>query len=510
MTAVTGQDSNNTSIRYAFEQTLGALPVTPDWILAEPNTEPDFGGDIKTMSRDIINADRQSVKGSVVDVEAGVTIEQDFTLTNQRALLQAFMFANERGLVQAATLTTITGGTTINGTGMAGFVANDIVLLSGSGLGSDGAYLVASATGTTVVVAGLNNGTLAAGATLVKVGIQCAAADINVVISGPFASYTSTATNFTTRLALAPGQSVYVGGDLAAEQFVNAANNGSKRVLSATATNLQVDKSHLDMIAETGTGKTIRFIVTGALKNEQGVLFVTKPTQWERTLGAPDDASPAQVQSQYEVGCLASEYTFDAKPASKITTTMKFMGKDEETRTGVLGVKTGNRPALPNVDAVNTSSDPRRFRVAQVNTVVADEAPNPLWAITESLSFTINNNIERNLALGSVGAARFTIGSLDVTGSMTPYFADISVLAAARANVDVTADLFVASKNSGFAIDFPLMTLSKARAEVSRNKAIMVPCDFVAHSGEKVNPALDHTIMWTWFLWLPNLAQTQP
>jgi hypothetical protein len=509
MALVTGHESNRSTVRWAFETSQGVLPGTPDWILAEPNTEPDFGGDVTSMERDFINEDRQSLKGSVVDVESGVNITQDFTVTNQRLLLQAFMCANERGAVAAATLTTITSGTTINGTGMGGFAANDLVLLSNSGIaGADGLYLVASATASTVVVAAIVNGTIAAGARLEKVGIQCASADINVVISGVYASYTSTSTNFLTRLAPTPGQSVYVGGDVAAEQFVNAANNGCKRVLSVTATNLQVDKSHLDMIAETGTGKTIRFFTTAFLKNEQGVLLIDKFTQWERTLGAPDDALPSQIQSEYVTGAGAAEYSLEAQPASKMTTTMRFLGKDHETRTGAVGVKSGNRPALPQADAINTSSDPRRIRVSQVS--ATDEAPDPLWALTEDISFNINNNLNRDLALGVIGAARFTKGKFQVTGSMTPYFTNVSILAAARANADVTADMFVASKNVGFAVDFPLMSLSKARAVVEKDEAIKVPCDFVAHSGEKLNSALDYTVAWTWFAYLPTLAQTVP
>lgn len=516
MAIVSGQDSNLTSCRFAFESSLGVLPGTPDWILAEPNTEPDFGGDITTMERNPISADRQSLKGSVVDIEAGVSISQDFTVQNQALLLQAYMFANFSGLVEfggGGQVLTITATTFTAAAGLTVFQVDDLVILEEAGAPSNNGVVAR----VTAVVAGtltMAGAAFTAEATppsrtrITKVGIQCASADINVVISGVYASYTSTATNFTTRLSLTPGQSVYVGGDVVAEQFTNAANNGAKRVLSIAAANLQVDKSHLDMIAETGTGKTIRFYTTMGLKNQQGILLVRKSVQWERTLGAPDDAQPTQIQSEYVTGGIASEYSMDVQPASKITSTMTFMGQNHETRTGVIGVKSGNRPTLPDTDAVNTSSDLRRIRVAQVS--ATDEAPDPLWALTENITLNINNNIGRDLALGTVGAARFTTGRFSVTGSMNPYFADIAVLAAAKANANVTADMFVASGNLGFALDMPLMTLSKARAVVEQDEAIRVPCDFVAHSGAKINPALDHTLMWTFFKYLPLLAQSQP
>jgi hypothetical protein len=508
MALVSGQDSNQTSVRYAFESSLGVLPGTPDWILAEPNSEPEFGSEVELKARRPINSDRQSLKGDVVDFKAGVSIEQDFTVLNQMFLLQAPMMANLRALVVAATLTTISSGTTINGTGMGGFAANDVVLLEGSGLGCDGIYLVASATATTVVTSGLTNGTMAAGATLTKVGIQCASGDINIAIAGNFATYTSTATNFTTRLALAPGQSVFVGGDLTPEQFNTLGNNGDKRVRSVTATALVVDKSVLPMSNETGTGKTIRFYVTAALKNEQGILFVQKPIQWERMLGAPDDALPAQVQSQYEVGCLCDEFSLEAKPTELMTTNYVFMGKDEELRTGAQGVKSGNRPALRQANGISASAAPRHIRVSRVDT--ANESATALWQLTESLSFKLKNNLDRNLALGVVGSARFGTGFLDVDGTMNAYFTDIGVLGSARNNHDVTTHMFVAAgDNTGFSVDFPLQSL-KVLAVVEQNKPIMAPCQFTAHSGEKVDPALDHTLMWTFFKYLPALAQTQP
>lgn len=506
MALVSGQDSNLTSIRYAFEQTQGVLPVTPDWILTEPNEEPEFGGDVEAMARDPISDDRQSLKGSVVDIKADVAIQQDFTLVSQRALLTAYMFANERGLLAAATLTTVSGGNTINGTGMGSFVADDLVFLANAGENT-GLHLVTSATSTTVVVASaLANGAIPAGATLEKVGIQCASADIDVSTTGNFSTYTSTTTNFTMRLSLTPGQSIYVGGDLAAEQFTNAANNGFKRVFSVAAAALVVDKSNLDMVAETGTGKTIRIFSTCCLRNEQGSSYVQKFLQFERSLGATDDAQPTQIQSEYVIGAMASEFAFDAKPASKITASNKFMGLRPEARTGAVGVKSGNRPALPQVDAFNTASDPRRVRVSLVST--SDEAPDPLWALTESITLNVNNNIKRNLALGTVGAARFSVGKFEVSGSFNAYFRDVAALTAAQNNADVTADFAISGKNVGFAFDLPLITITKARAQVSQDEPIMLPCDYRAHSGQKVNANFDHTLMWTWFSYLPTLAQT--
>lgn len=516
MAAATGQDSNLTSVRYAVESSIGVLPGTDGdaavWKLTEPNSEPDFGGNITTMERNPISADRQSIKGSVVDVEAGVSITQDFTLDNQMELLQGFMFAQLGGKGQVAAITGVTASddTFARGAGLAIFATGDLVFARGfTEPANNGLHLVVTASATALVVgSALADETPPAGATLTKVGHQYGSADVTVDASGPRPKLVSAASDFD-QLDLRPGESVYIGGDAVANQYATAANNGMKRVFLVDDDELTLDKSHLDMVTDaSATGKSIRIFVGFSLKNEQGTGFVRETYQFERTLGFPDDSQPTQIQSEYVVGCVASEYALEAQPASKMTSTMTFMGLDHETRAGSVGVKDGARPDLPDGDAINTSSDPRRFRICQVSTT--DEAPAELFAFVESMQLNINNNIGRNLALGTLGAVNMTTGRFAVTGNVNAYFADVAALAAVRANADVTLDMAVVSGNKGFAIDMPLMTLSAGRAVVESDQAIMMPCDFVAHSGAKVHASLDHTLCWTFFPYLPTLAQTTP
>ena len=513
MTAVSGQDSNLSSIRYAIEQSQGVLPGSPVFKLTEPNTEPRFGAQLKAVEREFITEDRMSRKGSIVDIDPGVQIDQDFTLENQPELLQSFMFAALRKKGEAATLTTVTSTTTFNGTGMGGFAANNLVLAKGFlNPANNGLHVVTSATATTVVVGStLVNETIPAGATLQKVGHQFASADVTVNAAGARPIYVTAAGNFVTALGLVAGEEIYVGGDAVANQYAAAANNGAKRVYSVSSTQLVVDKSQLAMVTDaSATGKSIRFFIGSALKNEQGTSFLRQFVQFERTLGAPDDALPAQVQSEYVVGAVGSEYSMDVPAADKVTSSMTFMGQSYETRTGATGVKTATRPDLAQVDTINTSSDVRRWRVSTMSGAV-DEAPTPLFALIERLSMSINNNINRGTALGVVGAARFTVGRFSCGGDFDAYFADVAALDAIRNYADVTIDGFIATQsNNGLAIDFPVVSLSSDGAAVEQDEPVKLPCEFKAHSGNKYDVTFDHAVCWTFFPYLPSLARTVP
>lgn len=94
-------DSNGTGLRFAFEDSLGVLPVTPTWYALEPNSYNDFGGQIATVARNPINAGRQRQKGTTVDLDSAGGFSSDLTL-NLQDLLQSFFFASHRRKGEAA------------------------------------------------------------------------------------------------------------------------------------------------------------------------------------------------------------------------------------------------------------------------------------------------------------------------------------------------------------------------------------------------------------------------
>ena len=513
MAAVNKIDSNVTGLRIAEELTLGVLPGTPIWTPYEPNSYSDFGGQLTTIARTPISEDRQRKKGVVTDLDASGGFNTDLTQINLQDVLQGFMFADLRPKTEFGGASEITGVTTgpetyTAGAGLDAYAVDDLVFAAGfTNAANNGLKLVTAVSATVLTVAEtLVAETPPATATLVEVGVQGAADDIDVVVTGSLPVLKTTALDWTD-FGLIPGEWIFIGGDSALLDFDSAANNGFKRILSITATELTLDKSDLDMVVETSTGSlTVQIFYSRVLKNETGTLIKRRSYQSERTLGAPDDSQPTEIQSEYIVGGVPSEAVFNITQADKINVDLSFVGTDNEQRTGAVGVKSGTRPSIVEADAFNTSSDFTRIRLAVTN--ATDEAPVPLFAFVTELSITINNNLTPNKAVSVLGAFDITAGIFSVSASMTAYFADVAAVTAVRDNSDITLDLAIVKQNAGILIDIPIIALGDGRANIEADAPITLPLTADAGTGAKYNAALNHTLMINFFDFLPNAADT--
>jgi hypothetical protein len=510
MAQVNKIDSNCTELRIAEELSLGVLPGTPEWIPYEPNSYPDFGGEITTVARNPINPSRQRKKGVVTDLDAAGGFETDLTQANIQNLLQGFFWADflRKGEEVPTQATATTDLFAVAST--TGFQVNDLIWVTGFvNAANNGLHVItAIVVDTTIEVLGstLVTETPPATANIVVVGHQGGAGDIDVDDTGNFATYTSTTLDFTT-LGLNPGEWIYVGGDLAAEAFTTAANNGWKRVKSIAANALVVDKSELAMATEASTTETIRMFFGRVLKNQNTkTTIVRRSYQLERQLGAPDDASPANIQAEYLVGQVPGEMTINIGTADKITAELNFQGTDQETIDGPTALKSGNRPAVVEADAFNTSSDFSRLKMAVVSTT--SEAPTPLFAFITEMTINLNNNLNPNKAVSVLGAFDITGGTFEVGGSITAYFSNVSAISAIRNNSDVTMDLVLAKANAGIALDIPLITLGDGKLNVEQDEPITIPVTNEAASGAKVDPNMDHTLMMVFFDYLPTAAES--
>lgn len=508
-------DSNVTELRYAEEASYKTLPGTPTWVPLEPNSYTDFGGQITTVARNPINSSRQRKKGVVTDLDASGAFDTDLTQTNMQDLLQGFMFADLRTKVEfggAGEITNVDGvGNDYEAaSGLDAFSAGDLVFASGfTNADNNGLKRVTAAAAASLTVAEtVVNETPPAGATLVQVGFQAAADDLNIDVTGSLPKLTSDGgiADFTV-FNLIPGEALFLGGDSAATQFSasSGVNNGLKRIRLVETDGITFDKSTATMVAESlSGGETIQFFFGRVLKNELGSSIVRRTYNLERTLGAPDDALPAQIQSEYITGAVPNEFTFNIATADKLTCELSFVGADSETRTGATGVKSGNRPSLVEMDAFNTSSDFSSIKMAQV--VAGDEAPTPLFAFVTDLTININNNATPNKAVGTLGAFEVTTGTFEVGGELTAYFGNVTAVQAVRDNADITLSSFLVKANAGINIDIPLITLGDGRPDVSQDEAITLPLNMAAATGAKIDSNLDHTLLITFFDYLPDAA----
>lgn len=506
-------DSNVTGLRYQVESSIGVANPANPWIPLEPNGYADFGGQLTTVARNPINAGRQRKKGVVTDLDASGGFGTDLTQDNMQDLLQSFMFAQHRE--KGREIVTAVDEDTVNPDeyevpSTTGFLVGSLIIGKNFAQSANNALNVVTAVvaDTSVEVA---TGQLVAepappaDAEIFVVGYQAGADDIGVAITGDYVTYTSTVLDFTT-LGLIPGEWIFVGGDLAANQFVNGVNNGYKRVKSIAANALVIDKSSTTMVDETlAGGETIQIFFGRVLKNEADPTLQQRQTiQLERTLGAPDDAQPSQIQAEYLVGNVANEFSFNIPTADKLVCDLSFVGLNNQQIDGPTALKAGSRPGLVEADAFNTSSDFSRIKMGIHSTT--DENPSALFAYVTEVTLTINNGVTPNKAVGVLGGFEVTAGQFVVNGNVTAYFSNVAAVQAVRNNADVTLDMHLSKANSGISIDVPLIALGEGRLNVEQDQPITLPLSLDAATGAKLDANMDHTLLMVFFDYLPDAA----
>ncbi len=504
-------DSNETGLAIAKEVigTPGVLPGVAGadaiWYDLEPNEYKDFGGEPTLLARRPINSSRQRKKGSIVDLDAKAGFNQDFTNDNSQLLMSGFMYANFREKQNDnPTAVSALGYVVADETQ---YFANMLILASGfTTPGNNGLKLVTAVDAGTheVRAAGLAvEGSPPAGAKILLVGIQGAAGNLDVNVAGPLPKITSAVIDVSS-LDLIPGEFIFVGGDATGKHFINAANNGIKRIRSIGPGEIVIDKSDLDMVVEASTTETVQIFFGRVLKNELADLIVRQSFQLERKMGAPDTAAPSEVQAEYVIGAFPNELDMMVDSADKINCDWSFVPITNEQRISTVGIKTGTRVGVIESDAYNTSTDFSRLKLSLVSNT--EEAPEKLFAFVTDYKLSIKNNVSLNKAVGYLGGFDATIGLFEVSAEINAYFTKIESVQAVRDNLDVTLDYFVAKENRGFAVDLPLLALGGGLSDVKLDEAIMIPLKSDAATAVKMDPNFDHTLLWVFFDYLPDAA----
>ena len=503
-------DSNVTGLSYAEEQSLGVLPGTPVWKPLEPNGYSDFGGEITTIARNPINPSRQRKKGVVTDLDATGGWGTDLTQENFQDLVQGFMFADMRVKDELPVTDIDTGDTEDDyepASGGDGYVANDLLFAKGfSDDAANGLKLVTGVpTATSVPVSTPLPALTGESGTISRVGFQFASGDVDIDVTGTLPALVSAVKDLTT-LGLIPGELIFIGGDSAANQFVNAVNNGYCRIRSIAANRIEFDETQFTMVDETGTGLTVRIFMGRVCRNELGTLIKRRSYSLERTLGAPDDASPNDIQAQYVDGAVANELSFNVPTADKVVMDLTFQGIKSPSNDAATGPRTGTRESLVESDAFNTSDNIPFVKLSKV--VPGDASPEPLFAFAQDITITINNNLEPNKAIGVLGAFEVSAGTFQVGGDLTAYLADVAAVQAVQDNEDISLQMHLSKANQGISLQLPLITLGDGRPNVEQDQPITLPLSMDAASAAKIASVLDFTLQLTFWDYLPDLALT--
>ena len=504
-------DSNSTGLRITEEviDCIGVLAGTEVWDPYDPNSYADFGGNVTTVSRRPIEPGRQRRKGTAVSIEAGGGFNIDLTQNNMTELLQGLMFASiEETDVNTNPITDITTGVLTATVLDTDFPVGTLLFGTGGLVSDQNQFFEVTAAGAgtiTVTPAPADDASPDAGWQLQEVGFSFLIGDLDVLDSGALPALTSTSKSFLD-LKIQPGEWIFVGGDTsgaAGNQFLTAANNGFARVRTVEANSLSVDLTDSTWVTEANTAEFIHIFYGRVLHNQALAADQQRRTyQLERTLG--EDANG--TQSEYLEGQIFGEGTFNFPLEDKVNLDAVFTGLDHSTRDGTTGVKAGSHAGnLVSAEPYNTATD-IEYRLAVFTE--GTTAPTPLATYIEELTLSVNNNVSPVKALGTLGAIDVTAGGFDVSGSITAIFDDIDAIATVRAVSDVTLNWRLVRENAGIHFDLPLLTLGEARATVEQDAAVKLPISADAATGASIDAtALDHTLMLTFFPYLPTLAE---
>lgn len=503
--------SNETSLLYAKEDPdqLGSLPANPEWKFAEPNSYDSFGGSTTLVARQPINRDRQRRKGKVVDIAAQAGFAQDYTHENSRDFLESFMFANVREKTAAA-VSAVTGASYTVADGTI-FAEDMLVLASGFDIpGNNGLKLVTATGATTVSVAGLTIEPTPTNGSIALVGFQLDADEAAISQAATIPRLDTSIADLTT-MGIVAGQWIFIGGDDTAQRFVGTTNNGFKRVKSVEANSLHFDLSEGAMVDETlAGGETVRIFFGDFLRNEIDDLQVRNSLSFERQLGAPDTAS-TDLQAEYVVGAVGNELTFNFPEAGLVTMDLSFLPtKSFEVAAGdelLSEAVTASIAPVIEGEAFSTTGDMEASVLYLCDEATANVSE--LFSFASEATITINNNLERDMALQVIGGFDVNPGTFEVGGDIDVYFTSVEAIAAVRNSADVGFYNTLVADNKGVVVDIPLMTVSSEGLNVELNSPIKMPITNTGATARKFGEQLDFTIGFTLFNYLPDVAKTQ-
>lgn len=490
--------TNNLSLSVAVEATPGVLPGSPLWKSLEPNNLTNYGTNISTIARSPISKNRQRRKGTITDLDSSVEFEHDLTLDAFNEFLEGFAFAQTTGQLYRPTAVTATGYTVASG----GALANGLLVYARgfSTAANNGLKLLAgTSTGTEIKTTGLTAEASPPTNAIVEVtGVRGAAGDIRVNAQG---NLISTTLNFTT-LGLTVGQFIWVGGNLTANKFFNAANNGYARVEAIAANLLTLSKKSTTFVTDdgtsTGAGGTAllidlhfgRFLRNVPVDNGS---YLEKTFTFEAAYPNLQNPGPGDMY-EYSKGCYCNELSFKLPLTDKATVTYGFIGLDTPVPTTIRATNAATAIQPLRTAALNTTADIARLRITEV-----DETG--LTTDFKDVTLTVRNNVSPEKVIGQLGPKYVNAGVLEVDLESELLFTNYLVVDAIRANRQVTMDFAFKNVDGAVMIDIPAMTLNDGSKSYPVNESVRIKTTGQAFA----HPTLNTSISASFFPYVPGV-----
>ena len=477
--------TNNTSVAYAIEDTIGTLPGSPTWFVVEPNDLPSLGSDISRVTRDPITKDRQMRKGEISDLDSAIELPADLTYSHMTDFVEGMFFATAKNTemsFRASDATSVAytiSAATATQAGKLQFVSGgyaSLVYARGyENSGNNGLKVLSADTGTSdttiTVSGGLTTETAPTNALVELCGIRAEQGDLSITVSAGVATITSGnngASNnidFTT-LGLTVGQFIHVGGLTTANQF--SAGAGYGRVKTIAAGTLTLDKLDSTLATDTGSGETVDLLFGQFVRNVSvdDADFLARSYQFEVGFDGLDTDSTAMWE--YIKGNYANEITIDTPLTDKATMSVKFVGTDTDNPTDTQKTNASS-PVSPVADHLyNTSSSFKRLLR------IADSSNTNITDCFKTATVNINNNVSPEKCIGTLGASYMNYGMFEVSVDADIVYSNSVLKTSVRANSTVTMDWGIGNDQGGIFFDVPSATLDDGGYTFNKNESTTI------------------------------------
>lgn len=454
---------------------------------------PSLAFQPNTIVSDEIRSDRQRSDLIPVGAEAGGDVNGELSYGATDELISAAMF--NQWSDPARTLIAGTGAGTVDAAAGEGdrFLANHVVRIldipSGVDLGN-AVYTVDSVAVDTVTLSPFDGNTNAiasqtlTGASLAIVGYTAVAGDLTATESNGVVTLTASGSAsfagiFDAEAAtdLVPGQFIKLSGS------ADSLNNVWAQLITVSASALTFafdTNANLDTDDLSGDAMTLFFggYVQNGAENLDSHVFIVD----ERFL----DHTPVSIISFLRMALGNMNITLEPQAIAQFVAT--FFGTTAEADTSESNLY-GGSPTIsdaPTFDVFNTSSNIGRLGRGS-DAINASNVNCVLNATVE-----INNNLERNNAVGVFGACSISVGELSVSGELSTYFDDLSLYQDLIAGAETSIDLGLRSLDGrALLIDMPRVKFNGGAPQVpGKNQQVTLPLGYDA----LLDPTLGYTI----------------
>lgn len=493
-------NTNNTSLRFAIESSVGVLPGSPAWRIAEFNTIGAYGAQISTTPRRPISQDRGRKKGTVTDLDSSVEFETDLTMDAFTDFAEGFVFAEYANVefdLKASTGTVpppvaSTSTYTIDAASATLAAKIQWVTTSYATLVYAKGYTNAANNGLKPVTADTAGGgtAITVAATLVtetpptNASLQIAGvrilddADLTLTVTGSTATLVSAAaiTDWST-LGLRVGMFIHVGSPTAAGALQNALGTGGTesygyaRITSISGATLNLDKLSDTLISAAGAATFSQDILFGRfLRNVPVTADATDNRYLERTyqmeVSYPDLGGVGTDEYEYAIGNFVNEMALNLPLTDKATINYGFIGTNSDDVTASRKTNAASAVSPLRTTAFNTSSD-----IASLTTDVVSSASEVCF---KSLTLTMRNNVSPEKCLGTLGARFVNSGIFEVNLEGQMLFTNKAIVNAIKNNTTVTFLAIIRNQDGALAFDIPEMNLGGGGREFPVDQSVLV------------------------------------